>query len=69
MGRTYINKREFDDQDRQQKVKNKQRKHSRNPAGEGMRVINNWSEDDYTMYEDSGEYYENTSQHNVNKRK
>jgi hypothetical protein len=67
MGRTYAHRREIDDQDRQ--PKNKQRKHSRNAVGEGMRVINNWSDDDYLMYEDSDEYYENTSQNNVNKRK
>lgn len=69
MGRTYAHRREIDEQDRQQKIKNKPRKHSRNATGEGMRVINNWSEDDYSMYEDSDEYFENTSQHNVNKRK
>lgn len=65
MGRTYTNGREFDDRDRQQKVKNKHRKHSRNAQGEGMRVINNLSEYEY---DDSDEYYDNTSQHSANKK-
>jgi hypothetical protein len=66
MGRTYVNKREFDDSDRQQKIKGKSLKHSRNIPGKGMRVINNWSEEEYddeyeTSYETDDEYYDNTS--------
>ena len=65
MGRTYVNKREFDDSDRQQKIKGKSLKHSRNIPGKGMRVINSWSEEDYDEYDDSyesdDEYYDNTS--------
>lgn len=71
MGRTYVNKREFDDLDRPQKIKGKSLKHSRNTPGKGMRVINNWSEEDYDedfdenyedfAYDESDEYYDNTS--------
>ena len=65
MGRTYVNKREFDELDRPQKIKGKSLKHSRNIPGKGMRVINNWSEEDYDEYDDSyetdDEYYDNTS--------
>ena len=65
MGRTYVNKREFDELDRPQKIKGKSLKHSRNTPGKGMRVINNWSEEDYDDYDDSydtdDEYYDNTS--------
>ena len=65
MGRTYVNKREFDELDRPQKIKGKALKHSRNTPGKGMRVINNWSEEDYDEYDDSyetdDEYYDNTS--------
>jgi hypothetical protein len=60
MGRTLHKFRE-DDEDRR---KNKSAKHSKNIPGKGMRVINNWSEDDYDFdetYDDSDEYYENTS--------
>lgn len=64
MGRTYTSKREFDENDRPQKIKGKSLKHSRNTPGSGMRVINNWSEDDYDESYDyeSDEYYDNTSQ-------
>lgn len=47
MGRTYTSKREFDELDRPQKIKGKQLKHSRNMPGQGMRVINSWSEEEY----------------------
>lgn len=70
MGRTYVNKREFDDLDRPQKIKTKSSKHSRNIPGKGMRVINNWSEEEYDddfdenyegfTYDESDEYYDNT---------
>lgn len=66
MGRTYTSKREFDELDRPQKIKGKPLKHSRNMPGRGMRVINNWSEDDYDNdefdYEYNDEYNDNTSQ-------
>ena len=66
MGRT-LHKREDDDDRR----KNKSAKHSKNIPGQGMRVINTWSEEDEVYdfdenYEEftndeSDEYYENTS--------
>jgi hypothetical protein len=61
MGRT-ISK--FHDDDDRKKKSTKPAKHSKNIPGQGMRVINNWSEEeDYDEYEDSDdEYYENTSQ-------
>jgi hypothetical protein len=62
MGRTQYNYRDEDDDRR----KTKQLKRSKNIPGKGMRVINNWSEDedDYKKfsYDESDEYYENTSQ-------
>lgn len=67
MGRTLHKFREDDDDRR----KNKSAKHSKNIPGQGMRVINSWSEeeDDYDFdenyeglsYDESDEYYENTS--------
>lgn len=64
MGRT-ITKFRDDDDDRRKKS-SKGAKHSRNIPGEGMRVINSWSEEDYDDYDDSyefdDEYYDNTSQ-------
>ena len=60
MGRT-IHKYRDDEDDRR---KNKSAKHSKNIPGEGMRVINNWSEEEYDdeSYDDFDEYYDNTSQ-------
>lgn len=68
MGRT-LHKFRDDEDDRR---KNKSAKHSKNILGKGMRVINNWSEDDedddsnledYEKFQigTSDEYYENTS--------
>jgi hypothetical protein len=59
MGRTIHKYREDDDSRR----KNKSAKHSKNIPGQGMRVINNWSEEDYDeeSYEDEDEYYDNTT--------
>lgn len=58
MGRTLNKFHEEDDR------KKKSAKHSKNIPGKGMRVINNWSEeDDYDEYDDSDdEYYENITQ-------
>ena len=63
MGRT-ISKYRDDDDDRRKKS-SKGAKHSRNIPGEGMRVINSWSADEYDdddSYEFDDEYYDNTSQ-------
>lgn len=59
MGRTIHKYREDDDNRR----KNKSAKHSKNIPGQGMRVINNWSEEDYDdeSYDDEDEYYDNTT--------
>lgn len=67
MGRT-VHKFRDDDEDRR---KNKSAKHSKNIPGKGMRVINNWSDEEYEddfdencedfKYDESDEYYENTS--------
>lgn len=63
MGRT-VNKFRDDDDDYGRKKSSKSAKHSRNVPGQGMRVINNWSDDDYDdeSYEFEDEYYDNTSQ-------
>ena len=70
MGRT-ISKFRDDDDDRRRKS-SKSAKHSKNIPGQGMRVINNWSEeeDDYDfdenyedfVYDESDEYDDNISQ-------
>ncbi len=70
MGRT-ISKFRDDDDDRRKKS-SKAAKHSRNVPGQGMRVINNWSEEDYDVdefdeyddfiYDESDEYNVNTTQ-------
>jgi hypothetical protein len=59
MGRTIHKYREDDDSRR----KNKSAKHSKNIPGHGMRVINNWSEENYDeeLYETEDEYYDNTT--------
>lgn len=62
MGRT-INK--YDDENDRRRAK--PAKHSRNVPGEGMRVINSWSEEEYyDEYDDSDdldyEYNDNISQ-------
>lgn len=61
MGRT-ISKFRDDEDDRRRSSKGA--KHSKNIPGKGMRVINNWSEEeDYDEYDDSeDEYYVNTTQ-------
>jgi hypothetical protein len=51
MGRT-IHKFRDDDDERRGKV-SKGAKHSRNIPGKGMRVINNWLEEEYEEYDDS----------------
>lgn len=62
MGRT-ITKYRDDDDDNRRKKSSKSAKHSRNVPGQGMRVINSWSEEDYDdSYDDDDEYYENTTQ-------
>lgn len=63
MGRTISKFR--DDEDDRRKKSTKSLKHSKNIPGKGMRVINNWSEEDYDKYDDSDldyEYRKNTSQ-------
>lgn len=67
MGRT-LHKMRDDEDDRR---KNKSAKHSKNIPGQGMRVINTWSEEDdvydfdenyeVNIDDESDEYYENTS--------
>lgn len=70
MGRTYTNKKEYDDWDKSSTSK-KTSKHSRNISGKGMRVINNMSEDDYDDYDNSYDdtYDENTTTYTVKKGK
>ena len=53
MGRT-ISKFRDDEEDRRRSSKSA--KHSKNIPGEGMRVINNWSAEDYDDYDDFDEY-------------
>lgn len=63
MGRTISKYR--DDEDDRRKKSSKGAKHSRNIPGEGMRVINNWSTEEYDdddSYDDFDEYYDNISQ-------
>lgn len=62
MGRTT----RFDDDDSFRQ--NKSPKHARNQRGQGMRIINRWSEED--VYSDDNidnddQYYANTSQYNA----
>ena len=63
MGRTIYKHRE-DDEERSRR--GHKSKHSKNLSGEGMRVINKWSEEDYYKYDDSDdldyEYNANTMQ-------
>jgi hypothetical protein len=54
-----------DDEDDRRKKSTKSLKHSKNIPGQGMRVINNWSEEDYDTYDNSDldyEYNDYTSQ-------
>lgn len=54
-----------DDEDDRRKKSTKSLKHSKNIPGQGMRVINNWSEEDYNTYDKSDldyEYNDYTSQ-------
>jgi hypothetical protein len=54
-----------DDEDDRRKKSTKSLKHSKNIPGQGMRVINNWSEEDYNTYDNSDldyEYNKYTSQ-------
>lgn len=62
MGRTISKFR--DDEDDRRRKSSKGAKHSKNIPGQGMRVINNWSEEDYDdeSYDDFDEYYDNISQ-------
>lgn len=70
MGKTAHRYRDDDDDRRQKHTKSA--KHSRNVPGQGMRVINSWSEEDYDddfdenyedfKYDESDEYYANTTQ-------
>jgi hypothetical protein len=62
MGRT-INKYRDDDDEYSRRKSSKSVKHSRNVPGQGMRVINSWSEEEYDdSYYDNDKYYDNTSQ-------
>lgn len=63
MGRTNHKYRD-DEDDYGRKKSSKGAKHSRNVPGQGMRVINNWSEEEYEddSYDFEDEYYDNTSQ-------
>lgn len=56
MGRTIIKYR--DDEDDRRIKSSKGAKHSRNIPGKGMRVINNWSEEDYDDYDSDDLDYE-----------
>jgi len=63
MGRT--NSKFLDDEDDRRKKSTKSLKHSKNIPGQGMRVINNWSEEEYNTYNNSDldyEYNDYTSQ-------
>ncbi len=64
MGRTISKFRDDEDDRRNKSVK--PAKHSRNIPGKGMRVINNWSEEEYDEYDDFDdldyEHNDNTSQ-------
>jgi hypothetical protein len=63
MGRTISKFR--DDEDDRRKKSSKSLKHSKNIPGKGMRVINNWSEEEYNKYDNSDldyEYNKYTSQ-------
>ncbi len=66
MGKTAHRYRDDDDDRRQKHTKSA--KHSRNVPGQGMRVINSWSEEDYDddLYDDSDYdsdvHYANTTQ-------
>lgn len=68
MGRTNIKFR--DDEDDRRNKSSKGAKHSRNIPGQGMRVINNWSEEDYDDDEWSDDYdefsYDESDEYNVN---
>ena len=57
MGRT--NSKFRDDEDDRRNKSSKGAKHSRNIPGQGMRVINNWSEEEeYDEYNDSDDEYD-----------
>jgi hypothetical protein len=63
MGRT--NSKFYDDEEDRRKKSTKSLKHSKNIPGKGMRVINNWSEEEYDKYTNSDldyEYNDYTSQ-------
>lgn len=63
MGRTISKFR--DDEDDRRRKSSKGAKHSKNIPGQGMRVINNWSADEYDdddSYDFDDEYYDNISQ-------
>lgn len=62
MGRTNQKYRE-DEDEYSRKKSSKTAKHSRNVPGQGMRVINSWSEEEYDdeSYDFEDEYYDNTT--------
>lgn len=68
MGRT--NSKFRDDEDDRRIKSSKGAKHSRNIPGQGMRVINNWSDEDYDDDEWSDDYdeftYDESDEYNVN---
>lgn len=51
----------FDDDDVRHTRKNKPAKHSRNIPGQGMRVLNDWQEDDYDDFDDEVSVYDSIS--------
>ena len=69
MGRT-ISKFRDDEDDRRRSSKSA--KHSKNIPGQGMRVINNWSEEEYDDYDDmmehvdDGFYYDESDEYDDN---
>ena len=60
MGRTIFKYRDDDDDSRRKSTKSA--KHSRNTPGQGMRYINNWSEEDEDWVNQSDDDEDNTPQ-------
>jgi len=67
MGRTISKFR--DDEDDRRKKSSKSLKHSKNIPGKGMRVINNWSEEEYDEYTISDLDYEHNDYTSQTQRK
>lgn len=69
MGKTVYKQRDYDDEDRGRK-NSRGAKHSRNIPGKGMRVINNWyDEEDDDYFDDDIEMEDSISiVHNKNTR-